>query len=77
MKIKFPDSNELGGIFGVTRREYHRKIKPYILSDFRDELNEKAINNPDIGIDQNNFIYLSDSKHEEIITTNQSVEDYS
>lgn len=76
MKIKFLDSNELARVFGVTRREYHREIKTYIMSDFRDELNEIDINNPDIGIDENNFLYLSDSKHEKIIPTNLTVEDY-
>lgn len=76
MKIKFPDANELGRIFGVSRREYHRQIKPFIVSDFKDELNEMHINNPDIGIDENKFIYLSDSNHKKIISTNLTIEDY-
>ena len=76
MNIRFPDSNEIARIFGVCRRDYHRYIKTYIVSDFRQELNELNINNPDIGIDDNRYLYLSDSNHEIIISTNLTIEDY-
>lgn len=77
MNVRFYDSSELGKIFGVTPRQFHREIKTYIVNDFKPELKEKNINNPDIGLDSDNYIYLSDSSHQIIIETKMTVEDYS
>ena len=76
MKITFYDSEALATKFGVNRREFHRNIKTYIVSDFKQELDGKNISNPDIGLDAQNNIYLSDTNHDEIIVTNLNVTDY-
>ncbi len=46
-----------------------------IVSDFKNELKNKNISNPDIGLGSQNNIYLSDSNHVEIIVTNLNVTD--
>lgn len=76
MKITYYDSEALAKKFGMSRRDFHRKIKTYIVSDFKKELDEKNISNPDIGLDSQNNIYLSDTDHSEVIPTDLNVTDY-
>lgn len=59
MAITFYDKNLLAKKFGVSRRNFHREIKTPIVSNFKKELKEKNIKNPDIGLDINDKIYLS------------------
>lgn len=76
MNIRFPDSNQLAREFGVTRREFHREIKPFIVADSKGLLNQHNITNPDIGIDVEQNIYLRSSDHDIIIETGLTIQDY-
>lgn len=76
MNITYYDSEELAKKFGVSKREFHREIKTYIVTDFRKELDDNNISNPDIGLDSNNNIYLSDTNHTVIMETELNVSDY-
>jgi len=76
MKITYYDSVELAKKFGVNKRVFHRQIKTYIVIDFKKELDALNISNPDIGLDFQNNIYLSDTNHTQIIPTNLNISDY-
>jgi hypothetical protein len=76
MNARFPDSNQLAKLFGVTRREFHREIKPFIVADSKSLLDEYNIANPDIGIDSKQTIYLRSSDQTTIIETDLTIQDY-
>jgi ribosomal protein S17 len=75
--VKFYDETFLAQKIGVERRVFHRKIKPRILKDFKDELKALKINNPDIGLDENDVVILGDSRdHSRTINTKLSIQSY-
>lgn len=76
MKIRYYKPDELAAIFGIDILSFHRKVKPIIISDFKKELSERNIKNPDIGIDENERIYLTNVEHTVIFDTELTVNDY-
>ncbi len=42
----------LADLLEITESDFHREIKPMILRDFKKELNDNGIKNPDIGLDE-------------------------
>lgn len=45
-------------LLGVNEDVFHQEIKPGIIKDFRKELYQHKIHNPDIGLDKDRHIYL-------------------
>ena len=75
--IKFFDENYLAKKLKTDRRKFHREIKPIIINDFKDELKKAGIRNPDIGLDENEFIYLADPvDHTKAIETKLKLSTY-
>jgi len=58
--FKVYDSRYLASLLDITEREFHRNVKPIIVADFRVELRQNGIQNPDIGLDDLNNLYLVD-----------------
>lgn len=48
----------LADLLDTTESNFHRDIKPLILRDFKMELIDKGIKNPDIGLAEDNKIFL-------------------
>lgn len=48
----------LADLLELTESDFHRDIKPLILRDFKKELNDNGIKNPDIGLDEDYEMYL-------------------
>jgi hypothetical protein len=48
----------LADLLEITESDFHRDKKPMILRDFKKELNDSGIKNPDIGLDEDNKVYL-------------------
>lgn len=72
--LKFYDEKYLASKLGIERRKFHREIKPIIVSDFKNELQKFKVENPDIGLDENDNIYFLDPKdHSRMIETNLSI----
>jgi len=61
MPVSFYSTEFLARKFKVDRRKFHREIKQIIINDFKKELQKEGIKNPDIGLDENENIYLADS----------------
>jgi hypothetical protein len=76
MPVNFYSTEFLAKKFKVDRRKFHREIKQIIINDFKRELLEEGIKNPDIGLDENNNIYLADSNHSTVIETNLNISAY-
>lgn len=77
MEIRFHDQEYLATILGVDRQSFHRSIKPQIIRDFRDELESANIQNPDIGLNDNEEIILADpNDHTRTIETKTSINLY-
>lgn len=75
--FKYCNEKRLAYILKVDRRHFHRKIKPLIINDFKGELKQKNIENPDIGLDRNGYIYLVDPRNSKIyIKTNLHIDSY-
>jgi hypothetical protein len=75
--FKVYDEDHLAKLLGVSRKFFHRKIKSYILADFKQELSDMGIENPDIGLDKNGLIYLIDPRDKSnYIPTLQTIESY-
>ena len=74
--VKFYDESFLSAKIGVERRDFHRRIKPIILSDFDSELKRENISNPDIGLDEDGNIWLGNISHTKLIETNVSISLY-
>ncbi len=53
---KFYDEKYLAQKLQIERRKFHREIKPLILRDFKKELQKINVENPDIGLDENDNI---------------------
>ncbi len=45
-------------LLGITETDFHRIVKPLIKADFKEELEKKGFENPNIGLDKNHKIYL-------------------
>ena len=77
MSWKHYTSKELAGLLNVTEQEFHRKIKRMIVRDFKAELKELNVENPDIFLDENNCILLVDpKKSEKYLLTELSIYSY-
>ncbi len=50
----------LASLLNISEKDFHRNLKPVIVADFRIELEDKGIRNPDIGLDNQNIVYLVD-----------------
>lgn len=75
--VKFYDEKFLAKKFKVERLDFHRRIKPIIINDFKSELNKLGIKNPDIGLDEKDFIILGDPlSHVKIIETKLHISTY-
>lgn len=74
--VKFYDENYLAKKLGIERRKFHRDIKPIIIADFKEIINELGCDNPDIGLDSSNNLYLSNIDHTIIKSTEHSIFDY-
>ena len=75
--VKFYDEKFLAEKFKVIRLYFHRRIKPIIINDFKSELNKFEIKNPDIGLDEKDFIILGDPlNHNNIIETKLHISAY-
>jgi len=70
------DADYLGEKLGMDRRKFHREIKSRIISDFQKELQDIGIRNPDIGLDNNDIIYLTDATHRKIYKTDLNINTY-
>jgi len=76
MEIRFYDETHLANLLGVDRRIFHRTIKPQIIKDFPEILMKLHVDNPDIGLDENNVIHLADHSHTKILPTQLTIFDY-
>jgi len=61
---------------GIDRRKFHREIKPIIISDFPEIIEELGCENPDIGLDYLNNLYLGNIDHTIIKSTGLTIFDY-
>ncbi len=75
-RISFYDDDFLAENLTQIEGFFHREIKPIILADFPEILKKLKVNNPDIGLDKSNIIYLADSKHKIIVTTETNISLY-
>jgi|GEM_PF-2281944 len=75
-KIKFYDEVFISEKLGIDRRKFHREIKPIIISDFQEIIKELGCDNPDIGLDSSNNLYLANIAHTIIKSTGLSIFDY-
>ncbi len=75
MAVKYYKPTYLAELFGVTKEKFHKEVKPVIFSDFKKELQEFNIKNPDIGVDENNFVFLSNPNRTVEIATNLKMAD--
>lgn len=67
----------LADLLNITESNFHRDIKPMILRDFKTELINDGIKNPDIGLDEDNKIYLVHPQDPtSYIITNLKIFDY-
>lgn len=69
--FKIVDKSQLARILDTTEKEYHRNIKPIIKRDFRQELKQKEIDNPDIGLDEDDTMYLVDPYNSANLCSNE------
>jgi len=75
--FKYCSEKHLASILKVDRRYFHREIKPLIIRDFKTELKQKSIENPDIGLDKNGCIYLIDPRNSKIyVETKLPIDSY-
>ena len=76
MAVRFYDEKFLAKKLGVEKRYFHRIVKPQILKDFFEILIELNVENPDIGLDENDIIYLADPNHKTVKSTQLTIFDY-
>ena len=70
-------SEELSLLLGISEEEFHRKVKKMIKRDFKSELKELNVNNPDILLDENQIMRLADPRdHSNFYTTNLDINSY-
>lgn len=74
--VRFYDETYLAEKLGVSRRHFHRHIKPIMLADFPEIVAEIGQTNVDIGIDRLDQLYLASTDHQIIRGTGYSIFDY-
>lgn len=74
--VKFYNETYLSKRLGIDRRKFHREIKPIIVADFPEICKELESDNPDIGLDSSNILYLSNIEHTIVKSTGLSIFDY-
>lgn len=74
--VKFYDEIYLSKKPGIDRRIFHREIKPVILSDFPEICKELNSENPDIGLDSADNLYLANIERTIIKSTGLRIFDY-
>ena len=75
-QVKFYGEVFLSKKLGIDRRKFHREIKPIIISDFPEIIEELGCENPDIGLDYLNNLYLGNIDHTIIKSTGLTIFDY-
>ncbi|HMO62070.1 MAG TPA: hypothetical protein PKC39_07465 [Ferruginibacter sp.] len=76
VEVKFYDEVCLSRKLGINRRKFHREIKPLIVSDFQELIKEIGDENPDIGLDSEDKLYLGNISHTIVKPTGLSIFDY-
>jgi hypothetical protein len=76
VEVKFYDENFLARKLGIDRRKFHREIKPIIISDFPEIIKETGTDNPDLGLDFADNLYLGNIDHTSVKETGLSIFDY-
>ena len=77
MPPKYYDKKQIADLLGITIGEFHHEVKKLIKKDFKEELAQFGVDNPDILLDEQNLMYLADSEdHNSYIETNVSIFDY-
>jgi len=67
----------LADLLEINERIFHREVKPLILADFKTELKNIKVQNPDLGLDEDYKIYLVDPRNSlNYIETGISIFDY-
>jgi hypothetical protein len=74
--IRFYDEDFLAQKLGADRRKFHREIKPIILSDYPEIVSKLKTDNPDIGLDSDDNLYLATIDHKTVLGTGFSIFDY-
>ena len=70
-------SGELSQLLGISEEDFHRRIKKIIKRDFKVELENLEIRNPDILLDNNQMIALADPRdHNNFYVTNLELNSY-
>ena len=59
-------SEELADFLQISEEDFHREIKKLIKADFKQELKDMKIENPDILLDKEHMIYLADPRNHDI-----------
>ena len=73
----FYSKQRIAQLLGVTETQFHREIKKIIKMDFKMELANMGVENPDILLDSNNIMTLADpSDHTIFFQTTVSIFDY-
>jgi hypothetical protein len=77
MPVRFYTKKELCILLRVSEEYFHSEIKKIIKKDFKSELKVLKVENPDILLDENNFIFLADPKdHNNFFETFVNIFDY-
>jgi hypothetical protein len=76
VEVTFLDATELAKRLGVSQQTYHKKIKRYIKSDFKDECQKIDTLNPDVGINHEGNIVLRNPKTGQTIETDVPLDSY-
>lgn len=76
MDVKFYSEDFLSRKLEIDRRKFHREIKPIIISDFPEIIKEIGSDNPDIGLDSSDNLYLGNINHTIVKSTGFSIFDY-
>jgi hypothetical protein len=75
-KFRFPDAKELAKLLNVSENRFHLHIKPRIKKDFSQALKTIQTFNPDIGIDENDYIVLRHPQTGKILNTDTPLNAY-
>ena len=67
----------LAYILGITESEFHRDIKPSKLFEYKNELRNMGIDNPNIGLDKDfNIFYVDPTNSNFYFATNINIVSY-
>lgn len=76
-KVRFYNGEQLARKLKISGETFHLEVKKNILRQFRVEIeNELRVNNPDIGLDELDMVYLGTLDHKRVISTNLSIFDF-